>query len=142
MRPRQARSNEGRKSFKVDSLLQKKQEEERKRAEPHAMKGFMTLTFLGFYDKRRERPSERVSVELLLVKVAHKKRKESTSPVIQKTLGTSEVPVNPSEEHPPSKAPALSIPSEEFCLSDGHQTQSYTLVVRVHHSAHVPVRDT
>ncbi len=81
-----------------------------------------------------DRPSERVGVELLLVKQAHKRRKESTGAVERTALGTSEVPVNPSEEHPPSKAPALSIPSESFSLSEGHQTKSYTLVVRVHHS--------
>ena len=45
-------------------------------------KGFMTLTFLGYYDKRRERPLERVACEVFLSKMAHKKRKESSSPMV------------------------------------------------------------
>lgn len=83
---------------------------------------------------------ERVGVELILLKMAHKKRKESTSPVVEVSLGTSEIPVNPSEDHPPSKAPALSIPSESFSLFNGHQTKSYSLVVRVHQSPFTQVR--
>ncbi len=73
-------------------------------------------------------------MELLLVKQSHKRRKESSGCVERTALGSSEVPVNPSEEHPPNKAPALSIPSASFSLSDGPQTRSYTLVLRVHPS--------
>ncbi len=161
MRVRLSRPTSGgsRKSFKVDSLLQKKLKEREDSLHPQALNGFMTLTFLGFYDKRSEiyihifkilldlalppvageRPLERVGVEVLLVKQAHKRRKESTGALERTALGTSEVPVNPSEDHPPSKAPALSVPSESFSLSEGHQTRSYILVVRVHHSPFVQV---
>ncbi|XP_059089799.1 polycomb protein suz12-B-like [Tigriopus californicus] len=131
MKGRQSRSNGSRKHFKVDTLLERKMKTTQNATEP---KAFMTLTFLGFYDKRRERPMERVGVELILLKMAHKKRKESASPVVEVSLGTSEIPVNPSEDHPPSKAPALSIPSESFSLFNGHQTKSYSLLVRVHQS--------
>ena len=73
--------------------------------------------------------------------MAHKKRKDSSSPGIQFRLGTAEVPVNPSEEQPPSKAPALSIPSESFAL-DGIQNQihSYSLIIRVFPSSAMAVR--
>lgn len=154
MRSRLSRpSASPRRDFKVDSLLDKKLKERREAATGDAggpcssstPGGFMTLTFLGFYDKRRERPAERVGVELLLVRLSHKKRKDSTSPAVQTSLGTSEVPVNPSEDHPPAKAPALSIPSESFSLQaeagGGHQVKSYTLVVRVHHSPFIQVGD-
>ena len=73
-------------------------------------------------------------LELLLVKLSHKKRKESASPVVQVSLGTSEVPVNPSEENPPSKAPALSIPSKSFSLSGFAgvgRVKTYSLLIRV-----------
>ena len=46
-------------------------------------------------------------------------------------MGTSEVPVNPSEDHPPSKAPALSIPSESFSLQSESGQQSYSLMIRI-----------
>ena len=81
-----------------------------------------------------ENPLNRVSVELILVKLTHKKRKESSSPFVQNSLGTTEVQVNPSEDHPPSKAPALSIPSESFNLANGHHIKTCSLVVRVHHT--------
>ena len=50
-------------------------------------------------------------------------------------MGTSEVPVNPSEDNPPSKAPALSIPSKSFSLSGFSgvgRVKTYGLVIRVH----------
>ena len=50
---------------------------------------------------------------------------------VQESVGTSEVPVNPSEDHPPSKAPALSIPSESFNLHSESGQQSYSLTIRV-----------
>lgn len=133
MNKRLSRSTSRRHDFKVDSLLERKVKET-KELEPTSLARFMNLTFLGYYERKVEKPLDKVSVELLLVKLSHKKRKESTSPVVQVSLGTSEVPVNPSEDHPPGKAPALSIPSELFSLSNGHQIKSYSLVVRVHHN--------
>ena len=50
---------------------------------------------------------------------------------VQESVGTSEVPVNPSEDHPPSKAPALSIPSESFNLHSESGQQSYSLLIRI-----------
>ena len=82
-----------------------------------------------------ERQLDKVSVELILVKLAHKKRKESSSPYVQSPLGSTEVQVNPSDDHPPSKAPALSIPSESFNLANGHHIKSCSLLVRVHHTS-------
>ena len=84
MRSRLSRGNAARGGFKVDSLLGRKEVEV---AASGGMsngfnKGFMTLTFLGYYDKRRERPLERVACEIFLSKMAHKKRKESSSPMV------------------------------------------------------------
>merc|ERR1719175_552186 len=93
------------------------------------------MTFLGYYDKAVDASLDRVRLELLLVKLNHKKKKESASPVVQVSLGTSEVPVNPSEDNPPSKAPALSIPSKSFSLSGYSgvgRVKTYSLVIRVH----------
>lgn len=46
-------------------------------------------------------------------------------------VGTSEVPVNPSEDHPPSTAPVVSIPSDSFDQSNGNLIKSYVLYLKV-----------
>ena len=82
-----------------------------------------------------EKNIDKVSVELVLVKLTHKKRKESVSPFVQTNLGSTEIPVNPSDDHPPSKAPALSISSESFNLANGHHIKACSLLVKVHHTS-------
>jgi len=44
-------SNSGRRLFKVDSLLDKKVKQ--MEDDPRVPNGYMNVTFLGFYDKRR-----------------------------------------------------------------------------------------
>ena len=151
MKKRMSRSNEGRKNFKIDCLLDRRLKEDSDLSVTN-LGGYMTMTFLGYYDKAVDISMDRsviitmeqttnidntvlrVRLELLLVKLSHKKRKESASPVVQVSLGTSEVPVNPSEENPPSKAPALSIPSKSFSLSGFAgvgRVKTYSLLIRV-----------
>ena len=135
MKKRMTRSNEGRKMFKIDSLLERRVKEDSDMCVTN-LGSYMTLTFLGYYDSSvskaaSERPAQ---LELMLVKQCLKKRKESSSPVIQQSLGLSEVPVNPSEQNPPSKAPALSIPSKSFSLSgvgSVGRIKTYSLLVKV-----------
>ena len=89
---------------------------------------------------------ERVNLELILVKVtsANKKRSKSeeaamsnsshsssNSSVVHVPLGCCEVPVNPSEEHPPNKAPALSVPSDSFSLAAHHNYKAFSIYVKV-----------
>ena len=80
---------------------------------------------------------DRVNLELILVKVtSNKKRKSedgilSTTNVVHVPLGTCEVPVNPSEEHPPNKAPALSVPSDSFSLAAHHNYKAFSIYVKV-----------
>lgn len=50
----------------------------------------------------------------------------------QVPIGTSEVPINPSETQPPTKAPTISIPNESFSLNNGHVAKTYTLLLRVY----------
>ena len=50
------------------------------------------------------------------------------------SAGTSEVPVNPSEQNPPNKAPALSIPSKSFSLtgvSGLGRVKTYSLLIKI-----------
>ena len=86
---------------------------------------------------------ERVNLELILVKVTstNKKRSKSeevmsnhsnsNSSVVHVPLGCCEVPVNPSEEHPPNKAPALSVPSDSFSLAAHHNYKAFSIYVKV-----------
>ena len=137
MKKRRSRlqSDKLRKDFKVDSLLKRKENEIRDTDSLSMHDRFMNLTFLGYYDKKMEKSIDKVSIELILVKLTHKKRKESASPFVQTTLGSTEIPVNPSDEHPPSKAPALSISSESFNLVNGHHIKACSLLVKVHHTS-------
>ena len=81
-----------------------------------------------------EKTQDKVSVEIVLLKSSPKKNKEFNRPVLPLPLGHVEVPVNPSEDHPPNKASAMSIPSESFSLSSG-QNKSYSLLVKVHQNS-------
>lgn len=127
MKHRMSRNHKRRKSFKVDSMLQTITN----RLQPQQpITGFLTLTFLGFYNKSSQGQEDPVKVETLLLKVCHKKRKDVSCPVLTVSLGTSYVPLNPSEEFPPPKAPTVSVPTECFSLS-GQLVKSYHLLLRV-----------
>lgn len=83
MKRRMSRSNKGRNGFKIDSLLEKTLKRSTE-LQPNSLGGFMTLTFLGFYDKTLEEPGDYlVKVETLLLKICHKKRKESSSAIVE-----------------------------------------------------------
>lgn len=84
MKRRMSRSNKSRTGFKVDSLLEKVTLRRSTELQPNSLGGYMTLTFLGFYDKSLEDPKGyQVKVETLLLKICHKKRKESSSAIIE-----------------------------------------------------------
>ncbi|XP_011498997.1 PREDICTED: polycomb protein suz12-A [Ceratosolen solmsi marchali] len=131
MRQRMSRTHKSRRGFRINSILEKimaKNEQEQNAV----LRGYMTLTFLGFYDKKLEEPQDPVKVETLLLKICHKKRKDVSSPIMQVSVGTSEVPINPSENQPPPKAPTVSIPNESFSLNNGHVAKTYMLLLRVY----------
>lgn len=52
--------------------------------------------------------------------------------MFQVSFGTSEVPINPSEDHPPPTAPTISISNESFSLDNGHVAKTYMLLLRVY----------
>ncbi|EZA48190.1 polycomb protein suz12-B isoform X1 [Ooceraea biroi] len=131
MRQRMSRSHKSRRGFKVDTILDKLIAK-KKQEQNLGIRGYMTLTFLGFYDKRVEMSQDPVKVETLLLKICHKKRKDVSSPIMQVSVGTSEVPINPSESQPPPKAPTISIPNESFSLNNGHVAKTYMLLLRVY----------
>lgn len=89
MKRRMSRSNKSRNGFKVDSLLEKISLKKSTELQPNCLGGYMTLTFLGFYDKSLDDPRDyQVKVETLLLKICHKKRKESSSAIVEVSVST------------------------------------------------------
>ncbi|KAK2584933.1 hypothetical protein KPH14_002528 [Odynerus spinipes] len=131
MKQRMSRSHKSRRGFKIDTILERLMSKN-SQEQNLGVRGYMTLTFLGFYDKKIEASQDPVKVETLLLKICHKKRKDVSSPIMQVSVGTSEVPINPLENQPPPKAPTISIPNESFSLNNGHVAKTYMLLLRVY----------
>lgn len=130
MKYRMSRSHKTRRGFKVDSLLEKITS--RQNNFPlTVMPGYMNLTFLGFYDKTLDYNARIAQVETFVVKLSHKKRKDSAAPLMQVSCGTAEILINPAEQDLPPQAPTVSIPTESFTLSNGPLAKSFILLLRV-----------
>ncbi|XP_018091054.1 polycomb protein suz12 isoform X3 [Xenopus laevis] len=166
MSHRNSRSNAIRKSFKVNDLLLKV-EKMKGDQESHSVSAHLQLTFTGFFHKidkpsqNSENDQSSVTLEVLLVKVCHKKRKaryndsvavqasprsagndpklegqhflgDVSCPIRQVPTGKKQVPLNP-ELNPakPSNFPSLAVSSNEFEPSNSHMVKSYSLLFRV-----------
>ncbi|XP_063816939.1 polycomb protein SUZ12 isoform X2 [Pseudophryne corroboree] len=142
MSHRNSRSNVRRKTFKVNDLLLKV---ERMRGDHDAdsLSAHLQLTFTGFFHKS-DKPSQNseneqnsVTLEVLLVKVCHKKRKDVSCPIRQVPTGKKLVPLNPDLN--PLKVnnfPSLAVSSNEFEPSNSHMVKSYSLLFRVTSPGH------
>uniref|UniRef100_A0A4W6DX61 SUZ12 polycomb repressive complex 2 subunit a n=1 Tax=Lates calcarifer TaxID=8187 RepID=A0A4W6DX61_LATCA len=129
-----------RKSSKVDHLLFKV-EKMKGEQETHSLASNLQLTFTGFFHKAGkpsqdcENEQNSVSLEVLLVKVCHKKRKDVSCPVKQVPTGKKQVPLNPDTsagvQAKPGSFPSLLVPSSEFEPSNSHMVKSYSLLFRV-----------
>ncbi|XP_053309381.1 polycomb protein SUZ12 [Spea bombifrons] len=137
MSHRNSRSNGRRKSFKVDGMLLKV-EKMKGDQESHSLSAHLQLTFTGFFHKN-DKPSQNseneqscVTLEVLLVKVCHKKRKDVSCPIRQVPTGKKQVPLNP-DINPvkPGNLPSLAVSSNEFEPSNSHTVKSYSLLFRV-----------
>ncbi|MBN3274377.1 SUZ12 protein, partial [Polyodon spathula] len=104
----------------------------------YSLASHLQLTFTGFFHKN-EKPSQNseneqnsVSLEVLLIKVCHKKRKDVSCPVKQVPTGKKQVPLNPdSSQTKPGAFPSLAVSSNEFEPSNSHMVKSYSLLFRV-----------
>ncbi|XP_077590586.1 polycomb protein suz12-B-like [Stigmatopora nigra] len=150
MSHRNSRKNSKRKSSKVDNLLFRV-EKMRGEKETYGLTSNLQLTFTGFFHKSGQ-PSQdceneqtTVSLEVHLVKVCHKKRKDVSCPVKQVPAGKKQVPLNPDLNSTSSansgSFPSLLLPSSEFQASNSHTVKSYSLLFRVSRPGyeHVPV---
>lgn len=145
MSHRNSRTNAKRKVFKVDEMLQAVEKMKGEQDSP-SLSSHLQLTFTGFFHKD-EKPSQNseneqssVSLEVLLVKVCHKKRKDVSCPIKQVPTGKKQVPLNPdSNQTKPGSFPSLLVSSNEFEPSNSHMVKSYSLLFRVSRSGR---RDT
>ncbi|KAL7634211.1 UNVERIFIED_CONTAM: hypothetical protein RMT77_015540 [Armadillidium vulgare] len=140
MKGRMSRTHKNRANFKVDSLLGKlKQKNENGSKLPGT---FLNIIFNGFYDKKLTGLSGEIAkIETFVVKICHKKRKESSSPLTQISVGVKDVLINPSENDKCNSGNSvkdsyksssmLSIPTYHFTANNGHQVKSFVLVFRV-----------
>nr|XP_057921372.1 polycomb protein suz12-B isoform X3 [Doryrhamphus excisus] len=137
MSHRNGRSNAKRKAFKVDNMLQAVEKMKGEQESP-SLSSHLHLTFTGFFHKD-EKPSQNseneqnsVSLEVLLVKVCHKKRKDVSCPIKQVPTGKKQVPLNPeSNQTKLGSCPSLVVSSNEFEPSNSHMVKSYSLLFRV-----------
>uniref|UniRef100_A0A665TMV1 Polycomb protein suz12-B-like n=1 Tax=Echeneis naucrates TaxID=173247 RepID=A0A665TMV1_ECHNA len=107
----------------------------------HSLASNLQLTFTGFFHKAGkpsqdcENEQNSVSLEVLLIKVCHKKRKDVSCPVKQVPTGKKQVPLNPDMsagvQAKPGSFPSLLVPSSEFEPSNSHMVKSYSLLLRV-----------
>ncbi|KAL1517773.1 hypothetical protein ABEB36_001496 [Hypothenemus hampei] len=128
MKNRMSRSHKSRASFKINNLLQNVTD---KKENGFIQPGYINLTFLGFSNNELNYESDFAQVETILLKLSHKKRKDSSATSMQVTLGTADVPINPLEGHLPLTAPTISIPTESFSNSNGPLVKSFILVFKV-----------
>lgn len=132
MKHRMSRSHKKRATFKVDSLYD--QVKTKNKDFLNILPGFMNLTFLGFYDKNIDASIKQVQIETVLFKISHKKRKDSSSPLMEASFGLCDVDVNPPHNNLPPMAPSVSVPSEAFTISADSLAKSYVLLLKVQHS--------
>lgn len=130
MKGRTTRNNTGRSKFKVDGMLcQKMTKIKSEKLHETLLGDYITLMFMGFYDKNLSEHLG-VKVETILVKISHKKRKDSSSAIMQFSIGTSDVKINPDENNQ-NKISAVSISADSFKPIVGPMTRSYILLLRV-----------
>ncbi|XP_064423584.1 polycomb protein suz12-B isoform X2 [Latimeria chalumnae] len=137
MSHRNSRTNAKRKMFKVDDLLSKV-ERMKGEQESQSLAAHLQLTFTGFFHKNdklfqnSENEQNSVTLEVLLVKVCHKKRKDVSCPIKQVPTGKKQVPLNPdSSQTKMGNFPSLAVSSNEFEPSNSHMVKSYSLLFRV-----------
>uniref|UniRef100_A0A0A9Z6A9 Polycomb protein Suz12 n=1 Tax=Lygus hesperus TaxID=30085 RepID=A0A0A9Z6A9_LYGHE len=131
MQHRMTRRKKNGKKISPDNLLEIVQTKQlQQKSNDHRTSGYLTLTYLGFYNQNNLSPKEPVKLETILLKVCHQKRKELSHAVLKVSLGTSYVAYNPSDENPPPKVPTVSIPAESFYLC-GPKVKSSTILLRI-----------
>ncbi|GFS05540.1 polycomb protein suz12-like, partial [Elysia marginata] len=130
MKQRRSVTNVKRKFFKIDSILETV--EAKFGADPlkHRLRQeTLHLSFSGFHIAEFATEAEFADVEVLLLRICLKRRKESRVPVVPVSLAKLRVPVNPSNRI--SSPPGVEIPAETFAYKNGHVVRSHVLLFKV-----------
>uniref|UniRef100_A0A674NJB1 SUZ12 polycomb repressive complex 2 subunit b n=1 Tax=Takifugu rubripes TaxID=31033 RepID=A0A674NJB1_TAKRU len=135
MSHRNSRTNARRKTFKVDDMLQMIEKMKVEQDSPRTIL-CLSCTFCCHHTEKPSQNTENkqnsVTLEVLLVKVCHKKRKDVSCPIKQVPTGKKQVPLNPDTNHTkPGSYPSLLVSSNEFEPSNSHMIKSYSLLFRV-----------
>lgn len=128
MKYRMSRTHKKRKTFKVDDMLEKAT---KAKDSSVIQPGFINITFLSFNDQNLKSQANVAEVEAILLKISHKKRKESSAPCMQVSVGKAEVPINPENDSIPNTASTISISTEKFNSNGGSLAKSHILLFRL-----------
>ena len=146
MRHRRTRNNnkDQRAKFKVDDLLAKREKENAENSLLSSEKsGYLNLKFKGFFrgpvQGELPTPSSEnladqnlVPAEVYIVKICHKRRKDTNPPVIQERVGRCLVPHNPcSDQEPLLESCSVSIPRSYFSPKTNRNVRSFILTLEV-----------
>ncbi|XP_055372011.1 polycomb protein Su(z)12, partial [Condylostylus longicornis] len=134
MKHRMSRTNQRRSTFKIESLLDLKLNKMRME-KANVFGDSITLKFLGFYDNEEEwKKNDIVRVEIFLLKISRKKRKDFSSDIDQIPMGMVDVCVNPNEDEnlTENRNLEINIPTESFMpLNNNNQNVSYGIFFKV-----------
>ncbi|XP_018012195.1 polycomb protein suz12-A-like isoform X2 [Hyalella azteca] len=151
MKNRMSRNHKNRSTFKVDSLVHKLEKQQNESQSNHPG-SFLNLAFIGFFDKKTEGEGDRAHLKVDVVKISHKKRKESSAPITQTCVGSHDISINPpmgslvawqppaslqvnnhqhSSDGASTKEPLVSIPTNTFGTLNGHQNKSSVLQFKI-----------
>ncbi|XP_060067488.1 polycomb protein SUZ12-like [Ylistrum balloti] len=133
MKQRRTCRDKKRKDFKIDSILSSVEERTKRISQTDSYKSqFMNLNFSAFnIDEDYDRDA--VDVEVTLLKICHKKRKDASSPVMKTSLGKVQVSVNPTNVNgiPSRPVSTVSVPKDHFVQHNGHSVKSFALLLSV-----------
>ncbi|KAK1799480.1 hypothetical protein P4O66_007709 [Electrophorus voltai] len=153
MSHRNSRTNRKRKHFSMDDLLFKA-EKTKMEQDSHNLAPHLQLTFTGFFhdldtvSQNSENEENLVSLEVVLLIVYHKKRKDVSCPIKQALMGKKQVLKNPDYRHVKvGSCPSIIVPSQLFEHNNSHMVKSCSLLFRITCSggrelSGLPSRDT
>uniref|UniRef100_A0A8D9AV26 Polycomb protein SUZ12 n=2 Tax=Cacopsylla melanoneura TaxID=428564 RepID=A0A8D9AV26_9HEMI len=138
MKHRMSRTHIARKTFTVDSMLEKIKAKQFNLSK--SSKEYLTVSYIGYFDKNVEFSEDQVKVDTMLLKLCHKKRKDVKCPVFTENIGTSYISVNPDEDHSgPKVLNTLNISSDKFNVNSNYTVKSYHLIISVvREDSHLP----
>ncbi|GFN81052.1 polycomb protein suz12-like [Plakobranchus ocellatus] len=131
MKQRRSVTNANRKSFRVDSILETFESKLGKDPlKSRLRQETLQLSFSGFHIAEFATEAEYADVEVFLLRICQKRRKESRVPVMPLNLANLQVPVNPSDS---TSSPSLTveIPADTFAYKNGHVVRSHVLLFKV-----------